>query len=145
MAVPIFVSALRGVLAMDPNSFGDQLVALATLAAMASGNFVTATLIPVIMSLGHFLEERSILGAQAAIEGLRKLHARQATVLTAEGEREIDPQTLRRGDVLLVRPGELIAADGEIVQGNSSVDQSSITGESVPVDVGPTASSLPAR
>jgi len=137
VAVPIFVSAVRGVLAMDPNSFGDQLVALATLAAMASGNFVTATLIPVIMSLGHFLEERSILGAQAAIEGLRKLHARQATVLTAEGERETDPQTLRRGDVLLVRPGELIAADGEIFQGNSSVDQSSITGESVPADVGP--------
>ncbi len=137
VAVPIFVAAVRGVLAMDPNSFGDQLVALATLAAMASGNFVTATLIPVIMNLGHFLEERSILGAQAAIEGLRHLHARQATVLTPEGERETDPQTLRRGDVLLVRPGELIAADGEIIQGNSSVDQSSITGESVPADMGP--------
>jgi len=137
VAVPIFVSAVRGVLTMDPNSFGDQLVALATLAAMASGNFVTATLIPVIMNLGHFLEERSILGAQAAIEGLRHLHAREATLLTPDGEREVDPQTLRRGDVLLVRPGELIAADGEIVQGNSSVDQSSITGESVPADIGP--------
>lgn len=137
VALPIFISALRGLLAMDSNSFGDQLVALATLAAMASGNFVTATLIPVIMSLGHFLEERSILGAQAAIDGLTQLHARQATVVTAEGEREADPQALRRGDVLLVRPGELIAADGEIIQGSSSVDQSSITGESVPADVGP--------
>ncbi len=139
VAAPIFIAAIRGVLTMDPNSFGDQLVALATLAAMATGSFVTATLIPVIMSLGHFLEERSILGAQAAVEGLSKLHARQATLLTPEGEREVDPQTLRTGDLLLVRPGELIAADGEIVHGNSSVDQSSITGESVPIDVGPEA------
>ncbi len=137
VAVPILLSALRGVLTMDPNSFGDQLVALAALAAMAGGDFVAATLIPVIMSLGHFLEERSILGAQAAIEGLSRLHARQATVLTPEGERPADPQTLRRGDVLVVRPGELIAADGEVLQGSSSVDQSSITGESVPADVGP--------
>jgi Zn2+/Cd2+-exporting ATPase len=135
VAVPIFVAALRGVLAMDSNSFGDQLVALATLAAMAGGNFVTATLIPVIMSLGHFLEERSILGAQAAIDGLRQLHAREATLLTPQGERSVDPQTLRGGDLLVVRPGELIAADGEIVQGNSAVDQSSLTGESVPADV----------
>lgn len=135
VAVPIFVAALRGVLAMDSNSFGDQLVALATLAAMAGGNFVTATLIPVIMSLGHFLEERSILGAQAAIDGLRQLHAREATLLTPQGERSVDPQTLRSGDLLVVRPGELVAADGEIVQGNSAVDQSSLTGESVPADV----------
>jgi heavy metal translocating P-type ATPase len=139
VALPIFVAAARGAVMMDTNSFGDQLVALATLAAMATGNFVTATLIPVIMSLGHFLEERSILGAQAAIEGLRRLHARQATLLTPEGEREVEPQTLHSGDVLLVRPGELIAADGEVIQGNSSVDQSSITGESVPVDLGPGA------
>ncbi len=139
VAAPIFVAAVRGVLVMDPNSFGDQLVALATLAAMATGSFVTATLIPVIMSLGHFLEERSVLGAQAAIEGLSTLHARRATLLTPDGEQEVDPQTLRAGDLLLLRPGELIAADGEIVQGHSSVDQSSITGESVPVDVGPGA------
>jgi heavy metal translocating P-type ATPase len=139
VAIPIFVAALRGVLVMDPNSFGDQLVALATLAAMATGSFVTATLIPVIMSLGHFLEERSILGAQAAIEGLHALRARQATLVTPEGEREVDPQSVQTGDLLLVRPGELIAADGEVVQGQSSVDQSSITGESVPVDLGPPA------
>ncbi|MDD4267020.1 MAG: cation-translocating P-type ATPase [Pirellulaceae bacterium] len=139
VALPIFVAATRGVATMDPNSFGDQLVALATLAAMAMGDFVTATLIPVIMSLGHFFEERSVLGAQAAIEGLRKLHARKATLLTSAGERQVEPQTLRNGDMLVVRPGELIAADGEIVEGDSSVDQSSITGESVPVDLGPTA------
>jgi len=135
--IPIFWHALLGLLSQDPHAIIDQLVTLATLAALATGDFVTATLIPVIMALGHFLEERSILGAQAAIEGLRTLHAHKATLLTPDGEREVDASKLNKGDLLLVRPGEVIAADGEITEGSSAVDQSSITGESVPDDLGP--------
>jgi len=137
VAIPIFWHALLGLLSQDPHAIIDQLVTLATLAALATGDFVTATLIPVIMALGHFLEERSILGAQAAIEGLRTLHAHKATLLTPDGEREVDASKLNKGDLLLVRPGEVIAADGEITEGSSAVDQSSITGESVPDDLGP--------
>ncbi len=137
VAMPILCIAVRGLFTADPNSFSVQLIALATLAAMATGDFITATLIPVIMSLGHLLEERSILGAQAAIEGLRKLDARNATVSTPEGEREVEPQMVKPGDLLVVRPGDVIAADGEIVEGVSAIDQSSITGESAPEDVGP--------
>ncbi len=137
VALPIFGDALRGVITGDPQTFTSQLVALATLAAMMTGNFVTATLVPVIMNLGHFLEERSVLGAQAAIQGLRGLHARSATIITPQGERSVSPDALSVGDVLLVRPGEVVAADGEILEGFSTVDQSSITGESVPEDLGP--------
>lgn len=137
VALPIFFIAGRGVITGDPNTFSEQLVALATLAAMAAGDFITATLIPVIMSLGHFLEERSILGAQVAIEGLRKLHAHKATILTPDGEREVHPDMLKTSDTLVVRPGEVLAADGEVIAGNSAVDQSPITGESMPEDVGP--------
>jgi Cd2+/Zn2+-exporting ATPase/Cu+-exporting ATPase len=136
VALPIFIIAARGVMTGNPNTFSAQLVALATLAAMAAGDFVTATLIPVIMSIGHFLEERSILGAQVAIEGLRKLHARSATILTSEGEQEVHPDSLKPSDVLVVRPGEVVAADGEVIAGSSAVDQSPITGESAPEDVG---------
>jgi heavy metal translocating P-type ATPase len=139
VAVPIFCRALIGLLRRDPHTMIDQLVTLATLAALAYGDFVTATLIPVIMALGHFLEERSVLGAQAAIEGLRTLHARRATVITPDGEREVEPADLRKGDVLLVRPGDVIAGDGDVIEGTSAIDQSSITGESVPEDVGPDA------
>lgn len=137
VALPIFWHALLGLLSQDPHAIIDQLVTLATLAALATGDFITATLIPVIMALGHFLEERSILGAQAAIEGLRTLHAHKATLLTPDGERQVDASQLKKGDLLLVRPGEVIAADGEISEGSSAVDQSSITGESVPDDLGP--------
>lgn len=136
VAVPIFYQAARGLLAREVHSQTEQLVALAVLAAMMTGDFVTATLIPIILNLGHFLEERSVLGAQAAIEGLRHLHARAATLWTAEGEREVDPDELRAGDIIVVRPGDIIAADGDVLEGSSAVDQSSITGESAPEDVG---------
>lgn len=137
VAIPIFWHALFGLLSQDTHTIIDQLVSLATLAAFATGDFITATLIPVIMAIGHFLEERSILGAQAAIEGLRTLHAHKATVLTADGEREVDASQLKKGDLLIVRPGDVIAADGEVTEGRSAVDQSSITGESVPEEIGP--------
>ncbi|MBM4092107.1 MAG: cation-translocating P-type ATPase, partial [Planctomycetes bacterium] len=136
---PIFVRAVRGVLSRDAGTMTEQLVALASLAAMATGDFVTATLVPVIMNLGHFLEERSVLGAQAAIEGLRHLHARRATLLGPDGERDVDPSLLKPGDMLLIRPGDVVAADGEVVDGESAVDQSPITGESIPEDVAPSS------
>jgi len=135
VAIPIFWHALFGLLSQDPHTIIDQLVTLATLAALANGNFVTATLIPVIMAIGHFLEERSILGAQAAIEGLRVLHAHKAHLLTPEGERVVEPAELKKGDLLVVRPGDVIPADGEISEGSSAVDQSPVTGESVPEDL----------
>ncbi len=137
VAAPVFWEAVHGLLTGNQNAMTDQLVALATLAAMMHGDFITATLIPVILHLGHFFEERSVLGAQAAIEGLRHLHARSATLITPEGEKDVAPETLNPGDLILVRPGDTIAADGEILEGISAVDQSSITGESAPEDVGP--------
>jgi heavy metal translocating P-type ATPase len=137
VAAPIFYSAVRGLFVSDAHTMTEQLVALAVLAAMMTGNFITATLIPVILNIGHFLEERSVLGAQAAIEGLRTLHARSATLLTDSGEQEVDPESLKPGDLILARPGDTIAADGEILEGQSAIDQSSITGESAPEDAGP--------
>lgn len=140
VAAPIFWEAIVGVATGNKESATYQLVALAIFAAMMMGtlaSFGTAALIAVIMNLGHFLEERSILGAQAAIEGLKKLHAGRATLLTDDGEREVDARRLRPGDTIVVRPGEVITADGQIVKGESSLDQSSITGESIPADAGP--------
>ncbi len=138
VSLPIFITAIYGIFTRDTDAHAmmEQLVALATLAAMMNQEFVVATLIPIIMNLGHFLEERSILGAQAAIDGLKTLQARTAALLNADGtETNVEPEALRVDDVILVRPGDIIAADGEIVEGVSTIDQSSITGESLPEDV----------
>ena len=137
VGVPTLISGLRGVVTGDTRRATDQLVAIAVLAAAASGDFVTATLIPLFLELGRLFEERSSLGARAAIDGIRALSARQAVRWHGGAEERVDPNSLAPGDEILVRPGERIAVDGTVLEGRAAVDQSAITGESLHEDVGP--------
>ena len=138
--LPILREAGQGVLTGSTDAYSAQLVAIASLAALAVGDFVTAAIIPIILSVAFFLEERSVLGAQAAIEGLKSLQTRNARRLDDKGiEREVDTEDLLPGDLVVVRPGETIPVDGEVTEGYSAIDQSTITGESTPEDVGPGA------
>ncbi|MBO9704359.1 MAG: copper-translocating P-type ATPase [Arthrobacter sp.] len=86
---------------------------------------------------GRYFEKRSKRQAGAALRALLELGAKEVTVLRDGGERRIPVAELRVGDEFVVRPGEKIATDGSVVDGVSAVDASMITGESVPVDVGP--------
>ena len=137
VGVPTLVSGMRGVVTGDTRRATDQLVAIAVLAAAASGDFVTATLIPLFLEIGRLFEERSSLGARAAIDGIRALTARQAVRWRDGSEQRVDPESLSPGDEILVRPGERIAVDGTVLDGRAAVDQSAITGESLHEDVGP--------
>jgi Zn2+/Cd2+-exporting ATPase len=137
VGIPTLVSGLRGIVTGDTRRATDQLVAIAILAAAATGAFTTATLIPLFLELGRLFEERSSLGARAAIDGIRALAARQAVRWRNGVEERVDPNSLRPGDEILVRPGERIAVDGTIIEGRAAVDQSAITGESLHEDVGP--------
>ena len=137
VGVPTLISGLRGVVTGDTRRATDQLVAIAVLAAAATGDFVTATLIPLFLEVGRLFEERSSLGARAAIDGIRALGARQAVRWRNGVEERVDPNSLRPGDEILVRPGERIAVDGTVLEGRAAVDQSAITGESLHEDVGP--------
>jgi heavy metal translocating P-type ATPase len=123
-----------------PNLHGitDQLIALAFIAAWASGDLITATLLPLIMMVGHILEERSLLGSQEAIRALSRLTENTARRIRDDGGiEEIAGTMLRTGDRIEVRAGDRIPGDGLVEDGVSSVDTSSITGESVPADVQP--------
>ena len=99
-----------------------------------------ATLVT-IMLLGHWLEMRSISQAQGALGELAKLLPSMATRLTGEGpaERgeEVPIAALTDGDVVLVRPGQSVPADGLVLVGESAVNESMLTGESRPVDKAP--------
>src|ERR1700730_10173186 len=137
VGIPTLASGLRGIVTGDTRRATDQLVAIAVLAAAASGDFVTATLIPLFLEVGRLFEERSSLGARAAIDGIRGLAARQAVRWRNGKEERVDPNSLVPGDEILVRPGERIAVDGTVMEGRAAVDQSAITGESVYQDVAP--------
>jgi cation transport ATPase len=129
---PVVSAGVRGFLASDPDSTVDQLVSVALLAAFAAGEFETAILIPLVMEIGHFFEERSILGARAAIEGLKTLRPSRAARLGPNGEEEVAVDRLNPGDRVIVRPGQTFPADARVVRGTSAVDQSTMTGEAVP-------------
>src|SRR5690625_2223382 len=99
--------------------------------------FEVSTLI-VIMLLGHWVEMRSIMGASKALEELIKLMPKEAHKIDACGNIvEVSVEELHPGDEILVKSGEKIPIDGEIFEGESTVDESMLTGESVPVEKGP--------
>ena len=92
-----------------------------------------ATLI-VIMLLGHWIEMKSVLGASRALDELLKLMPEEAHLLDENGnQKDVPVSSLKTGDAILVKPGEKIPIDGDVFDGNSEVNESMITGESVPV------------
>ncbi|WP_061809787.1 copper-translocating P-type ATPase [Rossellomorea vietnamensis] len=93
-----------------------------------------ATLID-IMLLGHWIEMRSVMGASRALEELVKLMPSEAHLIDEDGNvRDVSLEKVQHGDRVLVKPGEKVPVDGEIVEGKSAIDESMLTGESVPVD-----------
>ncbi|GAB4318915.1 MAG: heavy metal translocating P-type ATPase [Promethearchaeota archaeon] len=86
-----------------------------------------------IMLLGHWIEMRSILGASKALEKLVELLPSEAHLVVNGTTQEVHLDVVKRGDKLLVKPGEKVPADGVVVEGSSYVDESMLTGEPVPV------------
>jgi Zn2+/Cd2+-exporting ATPase len=138
---PIVVTAIkdirRGILSIN------ELVAIAVLAAFASGEtqiggYQTAGIIAFFMLLGEIIETRTAAGARASISSLIKLTPTKARRINAQKtEEEVPVSQLAVGDVIRIRPGDNVAADGTILSGQGSFNQANITGESLPVDKKP--------
>ncbi len=153
-----FINGVRGVLHGAPNmdtlvalgagaSFGYSVYALfAMTGAQASGDhaaimgymhefyFESAAMILTLITVGKMLEARSKGRTTDALRGLMKLAPKTATVLRDGAETEVGIEQVRIGDRFVVRPGENIPVDGVVVEGNSAVNESALTGESIPVD-----------
>ncbi|MFC3481095.1 heavy metal translocating P-type ATPase [Kocuria carniphila] len=100
--------------------------------------FESAAIITTFLLLGRWLEARAKARSGEALKALLNLGAQQATVLNDDGtERSVPVEQLKVGDRFVVRPGEKIATDSVVVTGESAVDASMLTGESIPVEVGP--------
>lgn len=133
VAVPVLRSAIYSLRSPSLHGVTDQLIALAMLGAWATGDLMTAALLPGIMIFGHILEERSVIGSQEAIDALSRLTRSRARRILPDGEiEEIDNHQLRTGDRVEVRAGDRLPADGRVISGSASLDIAPITGESVP-------------
>ncbi len=135
----------------------DTLVSIGTLAAYLWSTFVVvagtaggsghvyfevAAAVTVFLLAGRYAESKAKRSAGAALRALLSLGAKDAAVLRDDTEVRVPVGELRVGDVMVVRPGERVATDGVVVDGASALDSSAMTGESVPVDVGPGAEVL---
>lgn len=133
--IPIFISAVKGVFSKDFVNAMEMLVAIAIIACYFTGELVLAVLIPFILNIAHFLEERSIMGGREVIDGLKRMQQDTAILLDGDKETEVDAKTLKKGQRILVKPGSGIPIDGVVVSGTSSIDQKSLTGEPQPAQV----------
>ena len=146
----IYFRGYRNLFRLDPNM--DSLVALSTTAAFAYSiygfvlvcmgdahavhnlYFESAAVILALISLGKYLEHRALAKTGEAISKLTMLAPKEATVLRDGEFVKVDAQEVVAGDIVLVRAGESFCCDGEVIEGESAVQESMLTGESLPVD-----------
>src|SRR5215469_4878263 len=121
VAIPVLVAAWESIIHPSLDGVTERLIALATIAAWATGDLMTAAILPIVMTVGHILEERSMLGSQEAVKALTRLTQADARRLLPDGSSEMVPTSqLRVGDVLELRAGERVPADSIVRRGASS-------------------------
>ena len=134
--IPIILEAVIGlVTAFDIKA--DVLVSIALIASLIIGEDFAAGEVAFIMQLGALLEDLTVARARAGIEKLVHLTPQTARRLTGGREEAIPAEQVAVGDVLRVLPGETVPVDGEILTGQTSINQAVMTGEPLPVDKGP--------
>lgn len=131
--IPIILGAIVGLL-KDFDIKADVLVSIALIASIFIGEDFTAGEVAFIMQLGALLEKLTVAKARAGIEKLVNLTPQTARIILDEKEEIIHAAKVKINSILRVLPGEIIPVDGEIISGQTSINQSIMTGESIPVD-----------
>jgi Cd2+/Zn2+-exporting ATPase len=127
------VATLRTTRNIDLN----LLLTVAVIGAAAIGQWAEGAVVIVLFSLGSTLEAFTLDRTRDAVRALIELSPQEATLIRDQGEERVRVEALQVGDRVRVRPGERIPADGEVIEGSSAVDESSITGEAIPADKEP--------
>jgi P-type Cu+ transporter len=134
---PVFRKALTA--ALRGRITAHALMSLGAVAALAIGQWVTAAVVVCFMRIGDYVERFTAHRARRAVRDLTALAPRTALVERDGTEAEVSIGEVCVGETVIVRPGEQIPVDGEVIGGHATVDQAAVTGESMPVDVGPGA------
>jgi Zn2+/Cd2+-exporting ATPase len=131
----IWWSAVQGIRKGDFTA--DIPVSLATLAAILIGQYAAAAVVAVLLLLGGMLENIVAARAGHALEKLARLLPDRVTLRRMDGDVVVPLDAVQVGDIILVRPGERVAVDGEVLSGSASINQAAITGESLSVEKNP--------
>ena len=111
------------------------LMAIATVGAIALGEYDEAVAVMLFYQIGEFFEDYAVDKSRKSVAALMDIRPDFAVVLKDDREETVDPYDVNIGDIVLVKPGEKIPLDGTVIEGNSSIDTSSLTGEALPKDV----------
>ncbi len=132
---PAFLGVVRA--ALRRRVTAHTLMTVGALAAAVVGEWTTAFVLALFMRIGEAVERLTTEHARAALRSLLRLRPERGRVVRGSQEVEVPVEEIRPGEVVVVRPGERIPVDGVVLEGHATVDQSAITGEAVPVEVGP--------
>lgn len=130
--VPIVWSALRGLVQRRVNV--DELVSLAIVASVLQGDFLSAAVVSFVMVFGSLIEQVTSQSARKAVEALIGLAPETATVLRGSGFVEVPVEQVRVNERVAIRPGDRVPVDGSVAKGTTWIDESSMTGEPMPVE-----------
>jgi len=129
----IFRNVIRA--ALNRQVISHTLMTLGVIAALAVGEWATALVVVFFMRVGEYVENFTTKGARRAVKDLTAMIPQIARVERDGSEQEIPVSEVRNGDIVIVRPGEKVPVDGEVISGQATMDQSVLTGESMPVEV----------
>ncbi len=129
---PVFRNVIRA--ALKRQVISHTLMTVGVIAALVVGQWVTAALVVVFMRIGDYVENFTTESARRAVKELTSLAPQTARVEREGVEVEVPVSEVRAGEAVIVRPGERIPVDGEVISGQATIDQSAITGESMPVE-----------
>ncbi|MBI2266504.1 MAG: cadmium-translocating P-type ATPase [Armatimonadetes bacterium] len=134
---PIFLNVLRA--AVRGKITSHTLMTLGVIAALAIGEWTTAAIVVFFMRMGEYAESFTLERARSAVKNLTAMTPLLARIIVDGDEREAPVSEALLGLTVVARPGEKIPVDGEVLAGHGTVDQSTITGESMPIEMGPGA------
>ncbi len=132
---PVLRNVVRA--ALQRKITAHTLMTLGVIAALAVGEWATAAIVVFFMRVGDYAERFTTERARRAVKDLTALAPQTARVLRDETEMEVPLEAVRVGETVIVRPGEQIPVDGEVISGQATIDQAAITGEAMPVEAGP--------
>lgn len=132
---PVFVNVVRA--ALRRQVISHTLMTVGVIAAVAVGEWSTAAVVVFFMRVGDYAEHFTTERARKAVRDLAVLAPQKARVERAGAEVDVPAEQIAVGEVVVVRPGEQIPVDGEVISGQATLDQAAITGESLPVEAGP--------